>query len=351
MRTVHVIVPEGVDDPARPSGGNTFDRRVCSGLAAAGWTLHVHSAPGAWPRPGPDSYAALGDLVQGIPDGAVVLVDGLVGSAAADVLVPVAGRLRLVVLVHMLLGQVRDDGDREREAAVLSAAASVVTTSAWTRQLVMDLYSLPGARVHVAEPGVDPAALAPGTPSAGALLSVAAVIPGKGHDLLIDALAMLGRRRWRCLCVGSVERDRAFARDLRRRAERGGLHERVRFPGVQTEAELARAYGASDVLVVPSRAETYGLVVTEALARGLPVIAADVGGVPEALGYGSDGTRPGLLVRPDDAGALGDAIRVWLEDASLRRQLRRAARERRASLPRWSTTTARVADALAGAAA
>jgi glycosyltransferase involved in cell wall biosynthesis len=104
------------------------------------------------------------------------------------------------------------------------------------------------------------------------------------------------------------------------------------------------------VLVLPSRGETYGLVVTEALARGLPVIAAEVGGVPEALGYGADGTRPGLLVPPDDPDALRDALRGWLEDADLRRRLRRAARERRVSLSRWSKTTSVVADVLAGVA-
>ena len=92
------------------------------------------------------------------------------------------------------------------------------------------------------------------------------------------------------------------------------------------------------------------MVVTEALARGLPVVASEVGGVPEALGHGADGTRPGLLVPPDDPAALGDALRSWLEDADLRRRLRRAARERRASLRAWSTTTSEVADVLAGAA-
>ena len=92
------------------------------------------------------------------------------------------------------------------------------------------------------------------------------------------------------------------------------------------------------------------MVVTEALARGLPVIAAAVGGVPEALGHGADGTRPGLLVPPGDPAALRDALRAWLEDADLRRRLRRAARERRAALSRWSTTTSVVAGVLAGAA-
>jgi glycosyltransferase involved in cell wall biosynthesis len=351
MTGVHMVVPEGVDDPARPSGGNTFDRRLREGLAAAGCAVHVHAVPGSWPRPDAPSHAALAAAVCQIPDGAVVLLDGLVASPAPEVLVPQAGRLRLVALVHMPLGLgATDDGAREREGAVLSAAASVVTTSAWSRRVLLELYSLPGDRVHVAEPGADAADLAPGTATAGALLSVAAVIPGKGQDVLLDALAMLAGLRWHCLCVGSLERDPSYAESLRRRVLDGGMDGRVRFSGPQSEADLARSYGAADVLVLPSRAETYGMVVTEALARGLPVVAANVGGVSEALGHGADGTRPGLLVPADDPAALRDALRSWLEDVDLRRRLRRAARERRASLSRWSTTISLVADVLVGAA-
>jgi glycosyltransferase involved in cell wall biosynthesis len=346
-----MVVPEGIDDPARPSGGNTFDRLVCRGLAAAGWAVHVHAVPGSWPRPDASSYAGLARAVRRIPDDAVVLLDGLVASPAPEVLVPEAGRLRLVALVHMPLGQgAADDGVREREGAVLSAAASVITTSAWARRVLLELYPLPGDRIHVAEPGADVADVAPGTATAGALLSVAALIPGKGHDVLLDALAMLRRLRWHCVCVGSLERDPAFAEGLRRRVLDGGMDGRVHFSGPQTGADLARSYGAADVLVLPSRSETYGMVVTEALGRGLPVVAAEVGGVPEALGHGADGTRPGLLVPPDDPAALRDALRAWLEDGDLRRRLRRAARERRASLPRWSTTTSVVADVLVRAA-
>ncbi len=328
------MVPEGIDDLARPSGGNTFDRRLCRGLAALGWKVHVHEA---------STHDTLAESLARIPDGALVLLDGLVASPAPDVLVPEADRLRLVVLVHMPSGD-------ERERAVLSAAAAVLTTSAWARRAVLELHSLRGDRVHVAEPGVDPAELAPGTANAGALLSVAAVIPGKGHDVLLDALAMLPGAQWYCLCVGSLERDPSFAKTLRRRVVEGGMDGRVRFSGTQSEAALAHSYRAADVLVLPSRGETYGMVVTEALARGLPVVAAEVGGVPEALGYGADGTRPGLLVPPDDPPALSDALRAWLEDHDLRRRLRRAARERRASLSRWSATTSVVAEVLVGAA-
>lgn len=339
MKTLHFVVPAGIDDQARPSGGNTYDRRVRRGLAAAGWTVLAHEISG------PD--AALAQALARIPDGSVVLLDGLVASPAADVLVPVSRRLRLVVLVHMPLG--RDEPDA-REAAVLSAAASVVTTSAWTRSVLLANYSLPGDRVHVAEPGVEAADLAPGTATGGSLLSVAAVIPGKGHDVLVAALAGLAGWRWRCRCVGSLERDPGFVASLRRRAADGGLDGRVRFSGALPEEGLARSYGEADLLVLPSRSETYGMVVTEALARGLPVVAADVGGVPEAMGYGAGGTRPGVLVPPGDAAALGDALRAWLGDADLRRRLRRAARERRESLSDWSRTTAAVADVLARAA-
>ena len=124
-----------------------------------------------------------------------MLLDGLVASTAPEVLVPQASRLRLVVLVHMPLGHrpADDEADdaRTRERAVLSAAAAVVTTSAWTRRRLLELYALPADRVHVAEPGVDAADLATGTAAGGALLCVAAVTSDKGHDVLLDALATI----------------------------------------------------------------------------------------------------------------------------------------------------------------
>lgn len=331
---VHFIVPAGIDDPARPSGGNAYDVRVHHGLSEAGWDVQLHEVTGH-----EDLAAAVGSIL----DGALVLVDGLVASPSPEVLVPQARRLRLVVLLHMPLSN-------EREREVLSAVASVVTTSAWARRKLLDVYSLPADCVHVAEPGVDRADLAPGTPAAGALLSVAAVIPGKGHDLLVDALAPLTSLSWECLCVGSLDRDPAFVELVRRRAADGGVERRVRFSGPQAGTELASSYATADLLVLPSRAESYGMVVAEALARGLPVVAAEVGGVPEALGQAADGTRPGLLVPPDDPEALRGALRAWLEDGDLRRRLRRAAVERRESLADWTTTTSAVADVLGRAA-
>jgi glycosyltransferase involved in cell wall biosynthesis len=350
---VHFIVPDGIDDPARPSGGNTYDRRVSRGLSELGWAVHEHAVPGDWPRAGEAGHDALARAVRRIPDGALVLLDGLIASTAPETLVPQARRMRQVVLVHMPLGH-RPPGDepdavRAREREVLAAAAAVVTTSAWSRRRLAELYGLPADRVHVAEPGVDAARLAPGSATGGALLCVAAVTPAKGHNVLLAALATVADLSWRCACVGSLDRAPAFADRVRRRAWEDRLRDRVGFSGPRTGAELDRAFAAADLLVLPSHAETYGMVVTEALARGLPVLATEVGGVTEALGHGADGTRPGLLVPPGDPAALGAALRAWLDDAELRDRLRRAARERRAALRPWAATTSVVADVLAGA--
>jgi glycosyltransferase involved in cell wall biosynthesis len=353
VTTVHVVVPDGIDDPARPSGGNAYDRQVCRELGSIGWSVHEYPIPGAWPQRDVASLAVLAGVVQRIPDDAVVLLDGLIASTAPGVLVPHARRLRLVVLVHMPLGhRPADDatGDaRRRERAVLSAGVAVVTTSAWTRRRLLELYSLPADRVHVAEPGVQGAELATGTCTGGALLCVAAVRFDKGHDVLLGALEMISDLSWHCVCVGSLDRDRAFVEGLRRRALEGGLGERVEFPGPRTGAELDRSYAAADLMVLASRAETYGMVLTEALARGLPVVAAEVGGVTEALGHGAGGIRPGLLIAPEDPAALAAALRAWLGDAELRGRLRQVARERRESLFGWSRTSSVLAGVLAGA--
>jgi glycosyltransferase involved in cell wall biosynthesis len=333
---VAAILPNDIDDPATPSGGNRYDRRVLDGLTALGWSVREHAVSGAWPTPSAAERAGLARLVATLPDDAVVLVDGLVASAVPDVLMPVAGRLRLVVLVHMPLG---DDAER----ATLAAARAIVTTSAWTRTRLVEKYGLPADRVRVATPGVDPAAPAPGSDAGSRLICVGPVTRHKGHDLLVEALAAIPDLPVCCVCVGSVRRQPEFVAELRRRADR----DRIRFAGPLTGADLDGAYAAADLLVLASHAETYGMVVTEALARGIPVLATEVGGLPEALGHAPDGSRPGLLVPPGDPAALAAALRRWLTDAGLRDRLRRSARGRRDTLTGWAVTAGVVSGVLA----
>jgi glycosyltransferase involved in cell wall biosynthesis len=287
-----------------------------------------------------------------LPNRAVVLVDGLVASAARDVLVPEAVRLRLVVLVHLPLGATTDDETVAlEERAVLGAAAAVLATSRWTRCWLLERYAVRPDRLHVAEPGAEPAALAPGTPDGDRLLCVAACVPGKGHDVLLAALAEVRDREWRCSCVGSVLTDPGHVDGLLRLADDLGVAGRVDLLGPRTGPALDASYAAADLLVLPSRFETYGMVVTEALARGIPVVTTEVGGLPETLGRLPDGRRPGLLVPPDDPAVLAVALRRWLGDSVLRESLRRAARARRATLAGWDATTDRVSHVLARVAA
>jgi glycosyltransferase involved in cell wall biosynthesis len=333
VKTVSFVVPDTIDSPASPSGGNRYDRRVSQELTALGWVVRELSG-------------ALDDVLAAVPDDEATLVDGLLACRAPDVIAAHAGRLRMVVLVHLPLAD--ETGLSPPDAAALDAlerrtlqsVRAVVATSTWTARRLIAHHGLPPERVHVAAPGVDPAPLTAPSDDGSRLLCVAAITPRKGHDQLLAALATLGDLRWTCVCVGALDRAPSFVAALPALPP-------VRFVGPQTGAELAASFAAADLLVLPSRAEPFGMVVTEALACGIPVLATAVDGLPEALAQAPDGSVPGLLVPPEDPGALARALREWLTSPPLRNRLRGSAQARRGALPGWSTTSLQLAEVLA----
>lgn len=354
MPRLHALLPEAVRDPARPSGGNTYDRRILRELKAFGWSVEEHLVAGRWPVPDGAGRRSLAEAVDRLRDGGPVLVDGLLASDSPELLVPLARRATLVALVHLPLGG-------PREQAVLHAASAVITTSTWSREQLHEMHGLARARVHVVEPGVDAAPLATGTPSGGSLLCVGAVTALKGQDVLVDALGSLTDLPWHCVCAGSLEVDAPFGAAIDRRARGTDLVGRLTLAGPLGHDELAHAYASADLLVQPSRVETYGMVVTEALAHGLPVTASDAGGLPQTLRGpgarpGRDGTDaatadlPGMLVPVGNGPALAVALRAWLTDADLRGRLRHAAAVRRAALAPWSEAARPLAALLAALA-
>ena len=345
MKDVHVVLPNDIDDPTRPSGGNVYDRQVCDGLAAAGWSVRELAIHGAWPEPGPAEQAELARALAALPDRALVVVDGLVGSAAGAQLAAQAQRLRLVALIHLPLGH-QDAACRRGEERALSGAAAIVTTSEWARGRLVELYALPAGRIQVAQPGVQAAPVAPASAAGDRLLCVAAIAWHKGQDVLTEALAGTADLPWRCTCVGSLAREPEFGARIRARAAQYGLAGRLSFVGTRVGPDLAAWYAGADLLVVPSRGETYGMVVTEALARAIPVLATAVNGLPESLGCAPDGSLPGLLVAADDPAALASALRRWLTEPGLRATLRRSAGARRHCLTGWDVTCARVSETL-----
>ncbi|MES4891725.1 glycosyltransferase family 4 protein [Streptomyces sp. NPDC096012] len=352
LRTVHFVMPGGVDDPSAPSGGNAYDRRVCLDLPGFGWQVTRHAAPGTWPRPDRAALDGLARTLRELPDDAVVLLDGLVACGVPEIVVPEAARLRLAVLVHLPLGAetgldaaVAADLD-SRERAVLRAAPAVIATSDWAVRRLVSHHGLAPDRVHVAAPGADIAPLAPGTDGVSRLLCVAAVTPRKGQHRLVEALATVRDLPWTCECVGGLGHDPEYVAHLRTLIDRYGLAGRLRLTGPRSGTDLDAAYAAADLAVLTSYAETYGMAVTEALARGIPVLATDVGGLPEAVGRAPDGGVPGILVPPEDPAALAAELRGWFGEPDVRRRLKAAARGRRAALDGWATTARSLAGVL-----
>ncbi|MCW8383082.1 glycosyltransferase family 4 protein [Streptomyces justiciae] len=352
LRSVHFVMPGGVDDPAAPSGGNAYDRRVSLDLPGFGWQVHKHAVDGEWPSPGATARAELARTLREFPDGTVVLLDGLVACGVPEIVVPEAERLRLAVLVHLPLG---DETGLEpllaaeldaKERAVLRAVPAVIATSDWAVRRLVSHHGLAPDRVHVAAPGADIAPLASGTDGVSRLLCVAAVTPRKGQHRLIEALAAVRDLPWSCVCVGGLGQDPEYVGQLRSLIAKYGLEHRLELAGPQAGAQLDASYAAADLMVLTSYAETYGMAVTEALARGIPVLATDVGGLPEAVGRAPDGGVPGILVPPEDPAALAAELRGWFNEADVRRRLKAAARGRRAALDGWATTARSLAGVL-----
>jgi len=332
-RVVRFVVPEGVDDPARVTGGNVYDRRVRDGLRAAGW--HVATTEVA---DGEAVQAALDEA----PGGGTVLVDGLVAAWAPTSIEGAVASSRVVVLAHMLTEAFpgADPLAVERERRALGAASAVIATSNWTASELVRRGVAQSERVTVALPGA-----AEGPPSRGAagrLLCVGAVAPHKGQDILLDALGRLGSLDWTCTFAGSRDTDPAFAGRVAEAAAR--LGSRVRMTGVLDDTRLRAAYQGSGLLVAPSRAESFGMAIADARRRGLPVIAARVGGIPESVAGGG-----ALLVAPDDPAALASVLEQWMTDPALRARLRAEAEGARERSPRWSTTVETVARVLGDA--
>ncbi|WP_239143609.1 glycosyltransferase family 4 protein [Actinoplanes philippinensis] len=336
-------------------------------VALPAFEVREHLVEGAWPRPSEADRRALAGLLCGLPDGSLTLLDGLIACGVPDLLAPHATRLRLAVLVHLPLGD--ETGLTDEDAAELRAlesrtlrlAAAVIATSVPAARRVEQLHGLTG--VHAIAPGVARAPLAEPSRTGHRLLNVASLTPRKGQDLLLTALQQLPELSWTCTVAGAgrvptlgVAPPVALTLDMAgppaptwvTRAIAGSGEHTVRFVGALNGTELDAAYAEADLFVLPSRAETYGMVVTEALARGLPVVAADVGGVPEALGLAPGGGIPGRLIPPDDRDALAGALRDWLTDGELRDRWRAHARARRDTLTGWDETARRLARVLTG---
>lgn len=343
MTGIAFAIPGDID---LPTGGYAYDRRVLSEWSASGVPARHVRLPGSFPEPSPEDLAETGRLVLSQPFDDVLLIDGLAYGAFPESLAAgLAGRV--VALVHHPLGLETGLTPEqasmliERERAALSHAAGVIATSETTKRLLVADFGVPEARITVAEPGVDPAPFAERREAGGiALLAVGSVVPRKGYDVLVEALSGLQNLPWSLTIVGATDRSPGTADALRARIDAAGLAGRVHIAGALDRASLDAAYAQADLFVMPSLFEGYGMVLTEALVRGLPILCTTGGAAAETVPDGA-----ALKVAPGDAVALGTALRSLLHDKALRDGMADAARRAAPGLPRWDSTAARVADA------
>ena len=332
---LYFVVPGDIETR---TGGYGYDREILSSLRARGWQVSLVSVAGDYPTPSAADRQHAASALAALPDGALVLIDGLAFGALPDEARAEQHRLRLVALVHHPLGLetgiAADTSQRllASEAAALTAIRGVVVTSPRTASAV-HLLGVPLDRILVVEPGTEPANAAIGSNGGPLhLLCVASITPRKGHDTLLDALGRLLHLDWTLTCVGSLERDSAYASTIVARCTAPPFASRVRLAGELAGAALEAAYMRADVFVLPTHYEGYGMVIAEALARAIPVVSTPTGAIESLVG-----DNAGALVPPGDPSALAHVLDRVMTDRPFRERLRSGALARRGTIPTWAS--------------
>jgi glycosyltransferase involved in cell wall biosynthesis len=321
-----------------PTGGYAYDRRVLALLPAHGVAVSHLALPGSFPSPSAADLAETTRLLAGAGAETVLMVDGLAfGALPVANITPVASPI--IALVHHPLcleaglPKQRRDHLRALETAALACAARVIVTSPVTARTLAADFGVTADRITVAVPGTDRGQRARGTGKPPHLLAVGSIVPRKAYDVVVRALGTVKDKDWRLTIAGPADRDSGALAALHDAIRETGLANRIALVGPVSTAELDRLYAAADLFVMPSLYEGYGMVLAEAMARGLPIVCTTGGAAAETVPEGA-----GVKVAPGDERALSDAIARVLNDAGLRRRMSNASWAAGQKLPRWDDT-------------
>jgi glycosyltransferase involved in cell wall biosynthesis len=333
-------------DLATPTGGYAYDRRIVAGLPPLGWHVDVLDLGDGFPRPTQQMLDAARAGLTAVPRERPIIIDGLAFGVIPELAADLSHTHPLIALVHHPLalesGLSTAEADHflQRERAALTCSNRVVVTSPATARLLAADYGVSSEHITVVVPGVERRSFARGSSDGKiSLLSVGSVVPRKGYDILVTALAGLKDLAWRLTIAGDRSRDPAAAFWLDAAIQRLGLDGRVDVLGAVADDRLADLYDAADLFVLASRFEGYGMAYAEAIAHGVPVVGTSAGAIPETVPPGA-----GVLVPPDDIEALAVALRRLIEHPDEREGL--AAGARAVRFPSWKDQAARFAQVL-----
>jgi glycosyltransferase involved in cell wall biosynthesis len=326
-----------------PTGGYMYDRRVLALLPQFGIAARHLKLPGSFPDPSEADLAETARILAGVAAGVVLIVDGLAyGAWPAELINGV--HASIVALVHhpLCLEAGLPEARRRQllglETAALALAKRVVVTSAATARTLHADFGVEAGKTTVAEPGTDPAQRARGSAGSLRLLSVGSIVPRKAYDILVRALAPLRDRDWQLTIAGATDRSPDALAAVHADMRATGLQDRVMLSGAVPPERLTDMYASADVFLLPSLYEGYGMVLAEAMARGLPIVCTTGGAAAETVPDAA-----AIKVPPGDESALTDAICRLLDEPDLRRRLGDASWAAGQKLPRWEDTARTIA--------
>ena len=314
------------------TGGYIYDAAIAYRLRAAGDAVEIVSiAAGSDPA----------HLAHRLSDGHydAIVGDALAARELGGALPKCAGRAARVLLVHHLTSWEHEVQNaqalREEEARAIATSDHLVATSAWTAARLSGEY---GRACDVVMAGSDRLERLE-RPRAAAgrviLTFVGSIVPRKRLSLLLEAVDR-ANPNLELRVIGDPTRDPAHAASIRNCLERRpSLRKRVAMLGLVDDRVLARELALADALVLPSSLEGYGMVLSEALHAGVPVIAARMGPLSEIVGSGEC-----ALLFDGDADRLAELLTRFASEPLLRERMRAAAEERALFLPNWDEAAA-----------
>ena len=323
-------------DKDRRTGGFIYEARVLQTLNNIGCETAHLQLPDSFPDPTATDMRVALHALSAVPTYQPIILDGLVfGAIDPDGLSRVPAPV--IAMIHHPLGletglsEARASFLMANEAAALRHASEVVVPSAETARVLRDRFGADPERITIAAPGFDRPNVSRQPVDPPLILSVGLLAPRKGHDILLDALARIEDLPWQAEIVGKTH-DAAYAASLRDQRHALALDRRVTFAGELDDRALSERMNAATLFALATRYEGYGMVLSEAMMYGLPIVTCDAGAVSQTVGASA------AVVPKDDPCAFAHALRTLLENPSKADALSQSARTMSDRLPYWDDT-------------